>query len=273
LPAEEKIIRALDLALKKFLHWLGEFKVSSKWLEKRAQKIIEENKISDYLKDSGIYLDVGCGTGHIMYKLEEINCRKAVQFVGIDAFNYPPRKVRRKIARIRKRMEFYLLQMEEKRGIKIPRMDFGKIGKREREAQIFAFALAEKLFFKDESFDGVTMFYLLHHLDLSSQKKALEEAKRVIGSNPDQYLFVLEEIIDSDSEVQKRISKRNDMLLNPEIKRSPHNYRSNEGLTNLFREVGLEIVKAHYYVRYCLVGLENRPLRNAFFVLRKANKD
>jgi len=231
---KEKIVSALDLILKKLLHLLSESKISSNWLEKRAKEIIEENEIGGYLKKEGVYLDIGCGKGHLMYELEKENFKKSVQFFGVDIFDYPIRIIKDRIAIMR--------------GTK---------------AQTFAFASAEKLPFEDELFDGVTMFYLLHHLDLWLQKKALKEAKRVIGNDSDQYIFVLEEVCDSKN--QERISKKNDMLLNPELIKSPHNYRSDADLVNLFKQVELEIVKAHYY----LTGSKNKPLQNAFYVLKK----
>ncbi len=264
-----KIIDAMERAQKKFSHFMGEFGVGSMLLEKRAREEVLKNieLINDFFKAGGNYLDIGCGKGHIMHELEKINSDKPIQFIGIDIYDRPTNKVRKQIVLTRKKeVEPRLKEIEDETGEDMLNLDFGKL--REKEPQTFSFATADKLPFKDKVFDGATMFYLLHHLKPEMQKKAMEEAKRIIGDDPDQYIFVLEEI--ADSERQKKISEKHDMLVNPEIKfgETPHGYGSDQEWKDFFKESDMEVVKTHYYS----IGSKEKPLEEAFYVLKKAEK-
>lgn len=231
----------------------------SRLLRRRAQILLEATKIGDFLKEGGYYLDIGCGKGHMAHTLEKFNEEKGVQFLIIDAYDYPSRRVKKRISETRKmRIEPALKKLEKQTKSHIRRLDFTK-----EEGQTFAFARVENLPFKAGVFDGVTLFYVLHHLEVENQKRAIDEAKRIIGDNPDQYIFISEDIV--DSERQRKLTERVDRILNWETKAEPHNYRSDEEWARFFKELGLEIVKSHYYSD----GSTLKSITQAFYVLRK----
>lgn len=110
----------------------------------------------------------------------------------------------------------------------------------------------------DETADGVTLNFVMHHIDSAAHSKILDEIRRVL--KPDGYLFMAEDLVDSAEE--QKLVEREDRKINMEISAdAPHNYRSVNGWKEYFAEHGFEVVESH----------EVKPgkVRHGFFVLRK----
>lgn len=109
---------------------------------------------------------------------------------------------------------------------------------------------------KDESQDGLTMYFVLHHMDKENQSLALKEAYRVLKK--DGYLFVAEDLARDKKEAKK--NKIIDKIVNVEIKDRPHNYKNTDKWEGYFAEHGFKIVDRHE---------EQHMARHGYFVLQK----
>ncbi len=111
------------------------------------------------------------------------------------------------------------------------------------------------------SVDGVTLNFVLHHIDEPLHGKIFDEVKRVLKH--DGYLFMAEDLVDSAAEQQ--LVEREDRKINLEIADdAPHNYRSMVEWNAFFAKHGFEVVDQH----------EVKPgkVRHGFFVLRQLAK-
>lgn len=230
----------------------ADFWPADPWLRKRAEDLVRETGINKLLTANGKYVDVGCGKGHIMETLERVNADKKIQVVGVDVYDYPSRKVQKEIGAMRQAHEV----ATEKRGLDFRIKD-------EDRAQTFAFARGEALPFRNGSMEGVSLFYVLHHLEAGQQVTALEEARRVIADRPDSYIFITEDIVANEDE--RQITAAVDQRLNWETEAEPHNYKSDAEWKKVFEDLGLEVAKAHYYSS----GSGKKMVKHAYYALRK----
>lgn len=108
----------------------------------------------------------------------------------------------------------------------------------------------------DHSADGLTLFFVLHHVEAESLDALMVELRRVMKS--DGRIFVAEDIVDNDDELA--VTTRADRLINVELSEGPHNYRSLDQWNEYFNHHGFEVIREH----------EVRPgkVRHGFFVLR-----
>lgn len=110
----------------------------------------------------------------------------------------------------------------------------------------------------DASADGVTLNFVMHHIDEAKHGRILDEVKRVLKK--DGFLFMAEDLVDSKEE--QKLVEREDRKINMEISAdSAHNYRSSQQWADFFKQHGFEIVDQH----------EVKPgkVRHGFFVLRQ----
>ena len=109
----------------------------------------------------------------------------------------------------------------------------------------------------DNSLDGVTFNFVLHHIDKRIHDKIIDEIKRVLKK--DGYVFMAEDLADTKEEAE--LVEKIDRKVNMEIcDEAPHNYRSMEEWEKYFNEHGLTVVESH----------EQKPnkVRHGFFVLQ-----
>lgn len=235
---------------------------SPELLQKRAQDIIRETSLNDFLKQGGKYLDIGCGFGHTMPEIERQNAQKGIQIMGVDIAIYPSPGVKRQLARQRRELtEPAIRKIEQETTTRVLRLDFDR-----PNGQNFLFGDARQLPITDKAFDGASLFYVLHHVPAEDQIEILEEAKRVIGDGKDQYIFITEDIV--ASEEQRAFTQQHDAMANWESPNEPHYYRSNEEWLELFSETGLEVVKTSRYASL----YKGKQVQHAAYVLRKSER-
>src|SRR6185295_247380 len=82
----------------RILNWLADLgPVVDNISEKRATDLIEKSKVRDYLKDGGVYLDIGTGIGHVVEQLVREDDKKEVKFLALDPLWKPLGRVRNRI--------------------------------------------------------------------------------------------------------------------------------------------------------------------------------
>ena len=114
---------------------------------------------------------------------------------------------------------------------------------------------------QSHSADGVTLNFVLHHIDTSLHDQIFNEIKRVLKS--DGYLFIVEDLV--DSEVERKMVEREDRKINMEIlSGAPHNYRSANEWREYFKRQGFEMIEAH--------EVKPQKVRHGFFTLRQTVK-
>ena len=136
---EKDIINAFDKGRNKYLFQRDKHKIESNFL-KKAMNSFEKDKIK--------VLDVACGTGRMLQEIFSI--KKDIEYYGIDTSKEMIKHLKEKAK-----------ELGIEKNIKI------KIGD------------AEKMSFKDESFDIVYSFHLLWHLEKEEQEKIIKEMLRV----------------------------------------------------------------------------------------------
>lgn len=209
-----------------------------KILQERAEWLIDEMSIEKYLKKDGEYLDVGAGMGHIIQQiLEDMGKQEKPLrgYYGIDIGAKPLRKVQRREQARR----------EEKNS---------------KNPMNFSWATAESLPFKDQSLDGVSCIFSIHHMDKEKMDEVFKEAKRVIKQ--DGYIFIAEDIV--GTEEQREITERNDRRLNWESKSAKHNYKGDQEWKEYFDNMGLELVDEKHFQSKSRKG----PIPHGFYVLK-----
>jgi len=110
----------------------------------------------------------------------------------------------------------------------------------------------------DGSMDGITLNFVLHHIDAKNHAAVFAELRRVL--KPDGNLFVAEDLADSEQEA--KIVEAADRRINMEIAaEATHNYRSRQEWHEFFRQHGFEVAEDH----------ETKPgkVRHGFFVLKR----
>lgn len=111
---------------------------------------------------------------------------------------------------------------------------------------------------ENDSMDGITLLFVLHHIDEKKHEAIMQEIKRVL--KPDGKLFIAEDLVKGDEE--KKMVKMIDRKLNFEFSdKNPHCYRDMEEWRAFFENQGFRVVEVS----------EQRPekVRHGFFVLEK----
>ncbi len=216
-----------------------------KALKQRAEWMIEELKVGRYLapkityKDPGALkvnnikqgvtvLSIGAGKGHEIDEMDMI--LPGSRIIGMDPDDYMARPVANRLKSLAHNPSY--------------------LGTQNRAEDMQDIA--------DSSADGVTLNFVLHHIEEQAHDRVLAEVKRVLKD--DGYLFIAEDLV--DSEVEKKLVEREDRKINMEITaNAPHSYKSVKEWEEYFQERGLEIVEHH----------EVKPgkVRHGFFVLQK----
>jgi ubiquinone/menaquinone biosynthesis C-methylase UbiE len=225
------------------MHKISELSPVDKALRVRAEWILNMTGVEKYLKKDGAYLDIGTGKGHvtqlILEDMEKLG-KPLKMYAGIDVADKPLKKVQKR-ERARKDM-----------GTAV-RSD-------EKNPKNFVWASSDALPYREESFDGASFFFSIHHMNKESIDKAIEEAKRVVKK--DGYIFITEDLV--GDEEQRKITEKADKKLNWESEDDEHNYRSDEDWEKYFEEKGLEVVEKRFFESQSKKG----PIRHGSYVLR-----
>jgi ubiquinone/menaquinone biosynthesis C-methylase UbiE len=180
---------------------------------KRAKELIEECKTLDYLKDGGKYLDIGTGLGHIVEQIVNENEDKNVKFLAVDPTWKPLKRLRK-----RAKKDYF-------------------------SKALFMKAEGEALPIKTNSMDGVSLFFVMHHIDPENQEKIMSEINRVLKE--DGMLFLTEDAPENDDEAERNATW--DRRLNFEPKDEPHFYKTNSEWLEFFEQHGFEVVENIYF--------------------------
>ena len=210
--------------------------------QKRAEWVIRETDIEKYLKERGQYLDVGTGRGHIVERIlsdMEKNGKPLAAYFSLDLKDKPSELVQKREG--------------ERKGVE------------GRNPLSFSRASGDELPFRNQTMDGVSFIFMLHHMSLEAVGASMIEAKRVLKEGG--YIFVAEDVV--ESEEQRKVTLRADRLLNFEGKDAVHNYRSIEGWIEYFGERGLEVVNQKDFSSKSPVG---GTVPHHFFALKLQQK-
>ena len=221
----------------KIIHKASELSPWDKDSQKRAEWFINETGIEDYLKKDGQYLDVGTGKGHITQRiLEDMEKRDTTLkgYYGIDIASKPLKKVQKR--------------------------EQTRTGIDNKNPMNFSWATAEALPFKDQSLDGVSYNFAIHHMNKEDIDNAFKEAKRVIKQEG--RIFIAEDLV--ETEEQKRTTEEIDRKLNVESKKIEHNYKSDEEWKEYFADNGLELINEKFFHSDYKKG----SVQHGFYVLK-----
>ena len=217
-----------------------------KWLERRAEwmvdtsgiqkhlgpKIIFQDRLAGTVKKGVRVLSIGSGKGHELDEMDKV--LPGSEIIGLDPHDFYTDSVRHRIRALAHKVSYLpeTISAEKLEGI------------------------------EDESLDGVTLFFVLHHMNYENQNAVLQEIKRVL--KPDGKVFIAEDLVDNEEE--KKTVETIDRKLNIELHEDdPHCYRSINQWKKFFKKHGYNIIEIK----------EEKPdkVRHGFFVLEKSKTD
>ncbi len=213
--------------------WVFGLKPADKILRQRAEDLLNRLRFGQHLKQGGVYVDIGSGTGHNAVQAARMAWGKDAKFICIDPVMKPTKAVMR---RMRRRTECRLQ---------------------------FIRAVGGCLPLPDASADGVTVLFVLHHIPYPVQLSVLAEVQRVL--KPGGLLFIWEDTPQDEREF--KITEARDRRLNFESRREPHFYRSQSDWLALFAQHGFEPVEQSYFEAHSRWRNEGMT-RHTGFVLR-----
>ena len=107
----------------------------------------------------------------------------------------------------------------------------------------FVRGIGNQLPLSDHQADGVSLFFVLHHIPYEIQLEVLTEIRRVL--KPNGLVFLWEDTPESKSEYAA--NEVWDRRLNFESKQEPHFYRSGDAWQELWKSNGFLLVDRVYY--------------------------
>lgn len=182
---------------------------------KRAKWLMRESGIVDVMQDGENWLDVGTGPGHNLEQmiLQMQKIKKNVQFFSVDPFIKPFSTVLKRLLKIN-----------------------------EYNQKIFFRAGAQELPFDDASMDGISVFFVLHHIPPGDRAKVFEELKRVL--KPNGKLIIIEDT--PKDKFQARWVKFWDALTNGGFKVGDH-HLSDAAWKKIFKKQGLTLISEKHF--------------------------
>lgn len=204
---------------------------------KRAVDLVEQCKTIDYLKQDGLYLDIGTGLGHIVEHVVNEEEGKNVKFLAADPTWKP-------LNRLKKRAQ-----------------------KEYSDKVLFMKAQGEHLPVKEKSLDGVTLFFVMHHIAPEDQEQIMSEIDRVLKE--DGMLFLTEDAPENEEEKKKNAAW--DRRLNFEPKDEAHYYKTNEEWLKFFDDHGYELVENIYFDEESPKKSEG-TIRHRSYILKRKSK-
>ncbi len=203
----------------------------SRWLDpimrRRATDVLRKSRLSQHLPQSGLLLDVGGGTGHIAEAVLTDSPRRCC--VTTDLW-LPSPMLRRRLAA---RGSFIV----KASGVQLP--------------------------FKDASFDGAWVAFVLHHMEPDAQLSAIRELSRVVKAGGT--LVVIEDTPRDADEARTVLSA--DRALNLERRSAPHHYRAPDEWHATLRNAGFRIQKRISFTRV-FPRLSSKKIPHTAFICR-----
>lgn len=194
-------------------NWFFGLKPADQVLRHRAADLIDKLGIADHLKPGGVYVDIGSGTGHIPTQIARTANGLGARFVCIEPVSRPTKRVRRRVQRL-------------------------------TDTHIqFVRSLGDRLPVGDATADGVSIFFVLHHIPSPIQLRVLADVRRVL--KPGGRLFIWEDTPENAREFA--INETWDRRLNFEPRSEPHFYRSGDEWQTLLAQEGFELLQRAYY--------------------------
>lgn len=194
-------------------NWAFGLKPADDILKHRAADLVDRLHVVRYLQPGGVYIDIGSGTGHNSIRMASVAKGLKTRFICVEPVTKPTRRVLR---RLEKRTDGWVQ---------------------------FVRAVGSLLPLPDRCADGVSVFFVLHHIPYPIQLQVLAEIKRVI--KPGGLIFIWEDTPENDREYAA--NEVWDRRLNFEAKDEAHYYRSGDAWRSLFTELDIEIVDRVYY--------------------------
>jgi len=204
---------------------------------KRAKDLIEQCKTGKYLEQDGKYLDIGTGLGHIVEEVVNEDEGKNVTFLALDPTWKP-------LKRLKKRCK-----------------------KNYADKALFMKAEGEHLPIKPHSLDGVSLFFVMHHIPPEDQEKIMEEIK--LSIKDDGMLFFTEDVPENEEEAERNATW--DRRLNFEPKDEKHYYKNNQQWLEFFDRHGFELVENIYWDEESPKKKEG-IIRHRSYVLKRKSK-
>lgn len=194
---------------RQFFQW----SLMDRLLRRRALELIDRTGVRRHLKPGGVYLDIGTGAGHIVERLVRLERSQNIKYLGMDPVWKPTARV---LTRARKRHAGRLLFLRGD-GTRLP--------------------------VADGAVDGVSMFFVLHHIPHPLQARVFGEIKRVLG--PDGFVVLAEDT--PEGKLEWRVMAKRDRRMNFEPAREEHYYRSGTDWKTFFAEQGFAVVEESYW--------------------------
>jgi ubiquinone/menaquinone biosynthesis C-methylase UbiE len=181
-------------------------------LRRRADELVNKLDVLKHLTAGGTYLDIGTGSGHNIVRILLAGRELEIRYIALDPSAPPTLRVMR---RVRKNLAGRVLFLRGD-GMQLP--------------------------LADQSVDGVSIFFVLHHIPSDGQVKVLNEVRRVL--KPGGKLMMWEDTPENPQEY--RFTEKRDRRLNFESKSEGHWYRSGEDWRKLMSEMGFIVANEAY---------------------------
>lgn len=223
-----------------------------KWLAKRSEWMIESSGIQSYLAEKIQWKDpkkkilgpkehggvnvlcIGGGKGHEADEIDAVLPGTSVRV--IDPHDYYTAPVKERFQRFAHDAQY----LSEKN---------------------FAEELRD---LPDHSQDGITLFFVLHHLNPQNYPAIITELKRVM--KPDGKIFVAEDIVDNQEQLKHARSM--DQKLNLDAVGRTHEFKNVEGWRTFFEEHGFDM-RVEKLAE--LDPKNKKKVRHGFFILTLKN--
>jgi len=187
--------------------------IPDKMAIERAVDVVKRSKIRKYLEPDGKYLDIGSGLGHIVEQVVREEDEKNIKYLAVDPTWKPLKRLRK-----RTKKEF-------------------------PDKTLFMKAEGDHLPIAGHSMDGVSLFFVMHHVPTENQQQILDETKRVLKE--DGMLFLTEDVPENEEEAERNATW--DRRLNFEPKDEPHFYKNDEEWRKFFEQNGFDLLEAAYW--------------------------
>ena len=214
--------------------WAFGFKFADDRLHARAKEMVEKLALPDHVLPGGLYVDVGSGTGHITTQLARKTRGKAARYLCVEPVSRPTWRVRRFV--------------EE----------------RTEGGVYFARATGDELPVDTDAADGVSAYFVLHHIPYDTQLAVLADMKRVL--RPGGLMFLWEDT--PTNPVEFAASEALDRRRNFEARSAPHFYRSGDDWAELLAGMGFTVVHRHDYDEPSTLGHGKTRVRHTGLILR-----
>jgi ubiquinone/menaquinone biosynthesis C-methylase UbiE len=222
----------------KILNKLAEIPIADRLGVKRAVTLVEKSQIEKHLKNGGVYLDIGSGLGHIVEEMVKEKGEKKISMLAIEPTWEPLRRVH---TRVKKESD---------------------------NRALFAKGEALHLPVKDNSLDGVSIFFVLHHMPQEALEGVFAEVKRVLKE--DGKIFLVEDTPKNEDEYAR--NEKWDRRLNFEGKGEEHYYKSPAEWVEFLTQNGFELVEQVDFSSQSSKKDEGK-INHTNFILRKSKKE